>query len=1007
MKIKSLVPWILSTSLVISTSISQPSFSAQTIIKADAKAAPELSSILRSNNTNTTSSHPSAKYSSDESSLLYDLPPSEEIPPPHETSTAIAQADETAATPGPINRNANLDTSKTVLINFNNVSIIEYIRFVSRLANKNFVFDDNDLQFNVTIISEEPATIDNIMTALLQELRIHDLILIEEGNNLLIHKNNKVNSISKVVPEAFQDVRIVDSDIITQVFRLNTLDPERAALILRPLVSGTAQVEVLKDSNHLIVTDLSANIEKISQLLKSVDAPNSGLVIGQYVSRLTPIDTLIPLAQQIMQPISQDQTLAFISHAATNSIFIVSSPFLVERTIAILQYLDQEQGSTRILNLNDLRLAHPLLQPGGQGFYGVYGAPGAAGAAGTAGAAGAAGAAGTAGAGGNAGASGIPGAGGGAGAAGTPGGIGFPGAAGSAGAAGAAGTQAFPGIPSSVNAPGTAGQAAGYLISPTGGVGGFGAAGGVSGVNGATTSPGFQSPENLLRTPSGTWIPNLQGTWTFRPEIPAAQVPNTPSALPPQGNWTRDYEGNWSFNFGEATVPGGPAPKGKWLLDKDGNWVYQLEEGEPFNPAALNRQFQGRAILPGGIEKKTKFFIFKLEYRRGERIEPVLRQIADTIQQNERGNEDLISALRSVQWLQANNSLVFSGTPDALDKVNELVKEVDIPVRQVFIEMLILETTLLDSLSYGVSYGTNFGGGNTTGAQGFFSGQSPLIGALTSTGIAGFNAATGIPVGTNLAQGSGFNLGVIGQKITHCGTEFGSIGALVNALHDRSKDKVVSTPKILVEDNASADLFVGINTPYRTQSIANDFGSVITSNYEYRDVGTHLKVTPYLGNGDIIALDIYEEVSTILAGLITNASTASTSPGPTTRINRTTTRVHIPNNYFLIISGMIQNEESRDRNQVPCLGAVPILGAGFSSKTNADTKRCLMIFIRPEIIDTDEQVQCVTKHQQDIYDYQNILKDSQEYEVTEALDLFNIEQTLHPEDTKLDEDKFN
>jgi type III secretion protein C len=346
---------------------------------------------------------------------------------------------------------------------------------------------------------------------------------------------------------------------------------------------------------------------------------------------------------------------------------------------------------------------------------------------------------------------------------------------------------------------------------------------------------------------------------------------------------------------------------------------------------------------------------------------------------------------------------VFSGTPESLARAHQLVQDIDTPMRQVLIEMLILETTLEDSLEFGVSYATRFAGGDLVGAQTFYSGTSPIIAAVANTGLSGLGQAAGniqkiFPNAPNVGQNSGFNIGVIGQKITHCGKEFGSLGALVHALHDRTRDKVVSNPKLLVEDNAPAELFVGINTPYRTQSISNDFGSVITSNFEYRDIGTRLKITPYLGNSDIIALDIEEEVSTIIAGLITNADTANTSPGPTTRLNRTTTRVHIPDNYFLIISGMMQNEEARERNQIPCLGGVPILGAAFSDKRNHDLRRNLMIFIRPKIIDTEEEIQTITKHEQDIYDYKNCLKNSDEYETSEALDLFNIRRTFHPED---------
>ena len=835
-------------------------------------SAADLSTVLR----NTASEKSSIKYAQDESSkignsVLYSIlePDTQTIAEVERVSTPssslIAQEDLPTATEGAL---AGENTqAKTVLINFNNVSMIEYIRFVSRISNRNFVFDENDLQFNVTIISEEPATIDNIMAALLQELRIHDLQLIEDNNNLIIHKNPRVSGISNVVADDLPQSLKLRTDIVTQVFRLNTLDTSKAILILKPLISEAALVEGLKDTNQLVVTDITANVEKIALLLKSLDAPNSGLVIGQYVSRLTSIDTLIPLAQQIMQPIALDQPLSFVSQPATNSIFIVSSPFLVERTISILEYLDQDQGSTRILNLKDLRFG---------------------------------------------------------------------------------GTQI--------------------------------------------------TPRAQLKTLSGEWISTAQGNWMFKPGAGSA------GNEPPTGSWVRDYEGQWNFNPNEANIPGNPAPRGRWVKDRDGNWVYQLDTEETFNPGALSRQFQGQAQLPGGVQKPIKFYIYKLKYRKGESVEPEIRQIADTIQQNEKGSEDLINTLRSIQWLITSNSLVFSGPEDALAKASALVKEMDKPMRQVLIEMLILETSLQDSLNYGVSYASRFGGGNLSGAQSFFSGSSAIIGALASTGISGLGQAIGnqqalVPDGTNLAsQTSGFNLGVIGQKITHCGTEFGSLGALISALHDRTKNKVVSNPKLLVEDNSPAELFVGINTPYRTQSIANDFGSVITSNYVYQDVGTSLKVTPYLGNGNIIAMDIQESVSSIIDGLITNAVTAATSPGPTTRLNRTTTRVHIPDGYFLIISGMMQNEVSRERNQVPCLGGVPLLGAAFSHKINGDTKRNLMIFIRPKIIDTEEEINEVTKRNQDIYDYKNCFKDSDEYEVSEALDLFNVRPTLHPED---------
>ena len=293
--------------------------------------------------------------------LLQPRNAAEDLPKPG-LKKSIAQADAGAPqqqavqspepVQNPIPKSANAQ-QKTILINFNNVGIIEFIRFISRISGKNFVFDEADLQFNVTIVSEEPTTIENIMTALLQELRIHDLTLLEQGNNLIIHKNLKVNSVSKVVAEDLPGSHAGNAEIVTQVFRMNTLAPDRAAAIIRPLVSSNALVEFIGD--HLIVTDLHTNIVEIGKLLKSLDAPNSGLVIGQYVARTAEIDQLVPLVQQLMSPISKENPLVFVPYENSNSIFIVSSPFLVERSISILQHLDQEKGKTRIINLQELK----------------------------------------------------------------------------------------------------------------------------------------------------------------------------------------------------------------------------------------------------------------------------------------------------------------------------------------------------------------------------------------------------------------------------------------------------------------------------------------------------------------------------------------------------------------------------------------------------------------------------------------------------------------------------
>jgi type III secretion protein C len=205
-------------------------------------------------------------------------------------------------------------------------------------------------------------------------------------------------------------------------------------------------------------------------------------------------------------------------------------------------------------------------------------------------------------------------------------------------------------------------------------------------------------------------------------------------------------------------------------------------------------------------------------------------------------------------------------------------------------------------------------------------------------------------------------------------------------------------PKVLTEDNATSEIFVGLNVPFQTQSIVNDFGTVISNNFEYRDIGVTLKVTPLISNSDIVTLDIYTEVSSlgllsIAGGTIPVISTLNPNTQPTTRKSKSTSKVHVPNKYFLVISGLVQDQEDRDRNQIPCLGGVPGLGAFFSEKTLTDSKRNLVIFVRPEIIDTEDQINELTRHEQHLFYQKNRTKSMWKWEVEEALDLFNFKDS--------------
>ncbi len=657
---------------------------------------------------------------------------------------------------------------KNIKINFDNIHMVEYVRFVSKITNKNFVFDEQDLDFMVTIISEEPASIENVMTTLLQELRIHNLILTEQGNQLIIHKNPRVNNPSTIVLQDIDEGEACASEIITQVFHLNTLDPEKAAAIIRPSISSQAIMESVPETGHLIVTDLRCHVIQIARLLKHLDSPAGGLVIGQFAATSLDLEKLKGLTEQIMAPLSKNIPYVLVPNRNSESLFIISTPFLVERSLALLHYLDQKHNKTGIVDFDPLALPSPSLME--------------------------------------------------------------------------------------------------------------------------------ESPDR----------------------------------------------------------------------------IENLDPSQPLHD-----------ISPS--QSRPRYYIHRLQYRKGDAILQQMKQIASSMQQA-REHEDLAATINTGEWLKESKALVFSGSVENLDKVRSLTAEIDLPLRQVYIEMLIINTTVDDSLNYSVNWAAKFRGDNFSGAEGFSS---------TGTNLNKFLNDNGCDA-SNLAGGAGFTLGVIGQKIVHkgLGIEFGSIGALLNALHENHISNIVLSPKIVTEDNIPAQIFVGVNTPFKTQSLISDTGEIITSNFEFRDVGTHLQVTPHLHNSDMITMEIFQERTDLITAPATNAN-ARNVIGPSSRKNSTKTTVHVPSGYFVIISGLIENDTRRVRKQVPCLGSIPILGAAFSDKTTEDNKMNLMIFIRPLIIDTDEEFQRITKHQQDIWKFKNQPQKEWVQEVEGALDFLNLKGTSH------------
>jgi type III secretion protein C len=407
--------------------------------------------------------------------------------------------------------------------------------------------------------------------------------------------------------------------------------------------------------------------------------------------------------------------------------------------------------------------------------------------------------------------------------------------------------------------------------------------------------------------------------------------------------------------------------------EREGRYlIIQKGEGDFFDPAVLAASADGN--MSGG---KSGLTVCKLQYHEGAEIVDALKQMAA-----DAGGQGLspqvIQAIGTLQWIKMTNSLLFSASGRAAAEMKKIIASLDVPLKQVFIEILVIETDVQKGKDFGIDWAV--AGKYKDRVGGGFGNFSPHIPHTPGPGFIDSMRGPGgpeIPAGLGkLPFTPGFDLGVIGDIITHKGASFLSLGTLVSALQLDGDSTIVLNQKIITQDNKVSKIFVGDNIPF-TGSVVTTVGQgqQTTANIEYRDVGVSLTITPKIGDEDIVTLSLDEEIT---EAVFDNHSIVTNVNGIRTTKTNMLTHVHVPDQHFLVLSGMIRNAKSVHKTGIPCLGGLPIIGTLFSKTKKQDEKRNVIVFVRPQIIHSFNEYKNITKNQEKLYEKQANAKDFQE-----------------------------
>jgi general secretion pathway protein D len=264
------------------------------------------------------------------------------------------------------------------------------------------------------------------------------------------------------------------------------------------------------------------------------------------------------------------------------------------------------------------------------------------------------------------------------------------------------------------------------------------------------------------------------------------------------------------------------------------------------------------------------------------------------------------------------NALLILTDPANFDRLKAIIADLDRPIPQVLIKVLIAEVTWSDSVDIGA--------------------QFSVLDAETD--------------GEDFSFGTDFDLsGETGGLIYR--TISGDVTAVLRAFQEIGKLDVLSRPHILTSDNQTATITVGQEVPFIRNTRTTETGQTINT-IEYEDIGIILEVTPHINPEGLVIMDVYPEISQTTAETVPISETVDAAVFAKRSAQ---TRIAILDEQTIVIGGLMEDRINSKVTKVPILGSIPLLGALFRRTDEETEKTELLIFLTPHVATEATQLQ--------------------------------------------------
>ena len=322
----------------------------------------------------------------------------------------------------------------------------------------------------------------------------------------------------------------------------------------------------------------------------------------------------------------------------------------------------------------------------------------------------------------------------------------------------------------------------------------------------------------------------------------------------------------------------------------------------------------------------------------------------------------VLSSEGTIEADKRSNSLIVTDMPSVIDKIEEMLPDLDRTIPQVLIETRFIETSLGTTEKLGIDWGTTItatGAARPTtvpfrpkGGEKWAKNIFPPIdtGSGSSTSSSTAPSAYAFPYAGDIADKAS---DVMQGKFLFGTLDFSQLKAALDFLKTKTDAKLISSPRIVAMDNKKAEIDIGEKRPIPTFEYNSDTGTYAITGFDEKNEGVTLTVTPSISrtkDGYIIKLKLNPKVSSYVKSVPFSGQGLSFDY-PVLSERSVNTEVTVKDGQTIVIGGLITKQKTESVHKVPVLGDVPLLGQFFSHKeVDPNSRSELIIFVTARVL---------------------------------------------------------